>query len=358
MARAHAPVGPPGTPGVDSATRETELGRNGTPGHSRGLGRAVGLHLVTLFLVVTVVFLLPRAMPGDPLLALTDPTNPVYLTDPDVRARVLAYYGLDQPLVVQYGQYLSRVVRGDLGWSIGFNVPTWQLIRQHLPWTLLLAGVALTLSAAVSFLTGIAAAWRRGQKREQLLITGMTALRAIPEYALASALLVVFAVLLPVFPLSGARTPFVEHASLLAAVLDVAHHLALPALALTLALVGNKFLLVRNTTVSVLGEDYMVLARAKGLTERALKYHHAGRNALLPFLTVLGMQVGFAVGGAVFVEAVFTYPGMGTLILRAVATRDYPVLEGTFLVLATAVLAVNLLVEIVYGRLDPRVRAS
>lgn len=327
-------------------------------GRSRGMARVIGLHLITLFLVVTVVFLLPRAMPGDPLLALADPNDPVYLTDPVIRARVLEYYGLDKPLVVQYGAYLGRVVQGDLGWSIGFNVPTWELIRQHLPWTLLLAGVALVASAVLSFVAGIAAAWRRGSKREQALITAMTALRSIPEYALASGLLVVFAVLVPIFPLSGGRTPFAQHASWLAAAWDVVHHLALPALALTLGLIGNKFLIVRNTAVSVLGEDYMVLARAKGLTDHTLKYHHVGRNALLPFLTVVGLQVGFAVGGAVFVESVFTYPGMGTLILRAVATRDYPVIEGIFLVLAATVLAVNLLLEIVYARIDPRVRAQ
>jgi peptide/nickel transport system permease protein len=344
-------AGPQGQLVDDQAT-------GGGGGYARNALRIVGLHLITLFLVVTAVFLLPRAMPGDPLLALTDPSNPVYLTDPEIRARVMAYYGLDRPLVAQYGTYLGRVVRGDLGWSIGFNVPTWELIRQHLPWTLLLAGVALVASALLSFTAGIAAAWRRGSKREKVLITGMTALRAVPEYALASALLILFAVLAPVFPLSGARTPFAQHATWFAGAWDIVRHLALPALALTLGLIGNKFLVMRNTAITVLGEDYMLLARAKGLTDRTLKYHHVGRNALLPFLTVVGLQVGFAVGGAVFVESVFAYPGMGTLILRSVAARDYPVLEGVFLVLAATVLLVNLLLEIVYARLDPRVRAQ
>lgn len=194
-----------------------------------------------------------------------------------------------------------------------------------------------------------------GTRRDWILVVAMMATRAIPEYALAAALLILFAVVLPLFPLYGAQTPFARYGSGLEQAADVAYHLALPVLALTLSLMGTKFLLVRNTTVSVLGQDYMLLARAKGLSRRRLEFHHAGRKALLPFLTVLGIQVGFAVSGAVFVESVFAYPGMGTLILRAVESRDYPVLEGAFLVLAATVLLVNLVLEVVYARLDPRV---
>lgn len=135
-------------------------------------------------------------------------------------------------------------------------------------------------------------------------------------------------------------------------------HLALPALTLTLSLVASNFLLVRNTTVGTLGAEYLMLARAKGVPERQVKYRHAGRNALLPFLTVVGLQVGFAVGGAIFVESVFAYPGMGTLILSAVSARDYPLLDGTFLVLAVVVLASNLVVDLLYRRVDPRTEAA
>ena len=321
----------------------------------RATGRAVVLYAVTLLAVVTVVFAIPRAMPGDPIQAREDPTDALYVSDAGVRAKLLQYYGLDRPLVTQYRQYLSRISRGDLGWSISRNMPVRQLIGQHLPWTLLLMGVGLALSSSISFAAGIGAAWRRGSARDRLLVVAMTGARAIPEYALAAVLLVVFAVLLPVLPLYGAKTPFAVYASPLAKVIDIARHLALPATALTVGLMGNKFLLVRNTTIGVLGEDYMLLARAKGLPDRRLKFHHAGRNALLPFLTVLGIQVGFAVGGSVFVESVYAYPGMGSLILRAVEQRDYPVLEGCFLTLATAVLLVNLVLELVYTRLDPRV---
>jgi peptide/nickel transport system permease protein len=320
--------------------------------------RSVGLYALTMAAVVLVVFALPRAMPGDPLSALDDPDNSVYVTDPVVRDKVRAYYGLDQPLPEQFEHYVGRLARGDFGFSIARKRPVASLLRAHLPWTLLLMGVSIVLASIASFVAGVAATWRRGRIGDRTLMTAMTVAQAVPEYALAAVLLIAFAVVLPPhFPLAGARTPFANHGPI-AGALDVAWHLVLPAGALTLSLLGTKFLLVRNTMMSALGADYMVLARAKGLPDRLLKYRHAGRNALLPFLTVVGIQAGYAVGGAVFVESVFAYPGMGTLILQAVEARDYPVLEATFLVLALVVLAVNLVLELVYARIDPRVGAE
>ena len=314
------------------------------------------LYAITWLAVVTLVFALPRAIPGDPLSVLQDPDNSLYVTDPELRHRLMAYYGLDRPFFEQYIHYLTSLARGNFGWSISRNVPVADLIQQHLPWTLLLTFGALTLSAVVSFMAGIEAAWRRGRRRDQALLVIMTAIRAIPEYAIAAMLLIGFAVLLPIFPLYGARTPFLSGASPLSNIADIICHLILPLTALTFSLMGTKFLMVRNTMISSLGEDYMLLAVAKGLPDRLLKYRHGARNALLPFLTLVGIQAGFAVGGSVFVEAVFAYPGMGSLILKAVEARDYPVLEATFLVLAFVILAINLILDLFYGRLDPRVR--
>ncbi len=334
------------------------LGPRAVPGRRRvGVVRVVVLYAATVLALVSVIFLLPRAMPGDPLSALIDPESGEFFTSPDARARLEAYYGLDRPLVEQYAHYLVNIAHGDLGWSISRNAPVRQLLAAHLPWTLLLMGSALALASLVSFLAGVTSAWRRGRVDDRIVIAALTGLRAIPEYALASGLLIAFAVLIPVFPLAGGRTVFAQHASWLHAIGDVAYHLALPLVALTLSLLGTKFLLVRNTVIGVLGQDYMVLARAKGLPQRLLKYRHAGRNALLPFLTVLGIQAGFAVGGTIFVEAVFAYPGMGTLILQAVEARDYPVLEAVFLTLAAAVLTVNFAIDLVYLRVDPRAKS-
>lgn len=330
----------------------TRQGRRGRPAL-----RIATLYVPTLVIVVALVFALPRAMPGDPLSVFDDPDSSVFISDSESRERLLDYYGLDEPLPEQFAHYVSRAARGDLGWSIARNAPVSELIRQHLPWTLLLMGTSLLLAGLASFLAGVASAWRRGRALDRGLLVSLTALNAVPEYAIAAVLLILFAVVYPVLPLYGAREAFGSETGL-AAVADVARHLVLPAGALTLSLLGTKFLLVRNTVLSALGQDYMLLARAKGLPERMVKYRHAGRNALLPFVTVLGIQAGFAVGGSVFVESVFSYPGMGTLILRAVDARDYPVLEASFLTLALVVLVVNFGLDLLYARLDPRVVAE
>lgn len=317
--------------------------------------RTIGLYAITFWAVITASFLLPRMLPGDPLRQLDDPDSGSFVYDSQARERLAAYYGLDKPLVSQYGSYLSDLRRGELGWSISQNTPVATLMRARLPWTLLLTGSALLLSSAIGFLAGVTAGWNRGRFADRALITGLSASRAIPEYALASALLIMFAVTWPIFPQAGAKRPFATYPSVFDAVGDVAFHLVLPLTALTLGLAANKFLLVRNTVISTLGQDYMVLARAKGLSRRLLKYRHAGRNAVLPFITALGIQAGFAVGGSLFVEQIFNYPGMGTLVERAVVARDYPLLQGCFVLLSVVVLLANLAVELLYNRLDPRV---
>jgi peptide/nickel transport system permease protein len=317
--------------------------------------RAVALYCFTLWAVVTVVFVLPRALPGDPLQALEDPASGTFINDPLARAKVAAYYGLDKPLLHQYWSYLVRLVHGDFGWSISQNEPVNRLIASRLPWTLLLVGSAVALSAAISFIAGIVAAWRRGKALDRTLIVSLSIARSIPEYALAALLLMCFAVFIPLFPQAGARTAFAHYPTVFDSIGDVLRHLALPLTALTLGLAASQFLLVRNTAVSALGEDYMVLARAKGLPTRLLKYRHLGRNALLPFLTAVGPQAAVAVGPALFIEFVFAYPGMASLLSTAADARDYPVLQAGFLVLALFVLTVNLIVDLTYRRLDPRV---
>jgi peptide/nickel transport system permease protein len=317
--------------------------------------RTIGLYAVTLWAAVTLTFLLPRFLPGDPLAQLNDPDSGTFVYDAQERDRVAAYYGLDRSLLSQYGSYLSDLTKGELGWSISQNSPVSTLLRNRLPWTLLLTGSALLVSSAISFLAGLTAAWHRGRFADRTLIATLSVTRAIPEYAMASALLILFAVTYPVFPQAGAHEAFATYSSTWDHVSDILFHLALPLAALTLGLLANKFLIVRNTAIATLGEDYMLLGRAKGLSRRLLKYRHSGRNVLLPFVTALGIQSAFALSGSVFVESVFNYPGMGTLLERALNARDYPLLQGYFVISAVVVLVVNLLTELVYNRLDPRV---
>lgn len=311
---------------------------------------------ITLFALVTLNFLLPRLMPGDPIDSLFAAGSPNYVYDEQARAALAAYYGLDQPLLSQYGAYLGGLLRGDLGYSISNNVPVGTLIAGLLPWTLLLMGTATALSTAVGILAGVHGGWRRGRPADRTMLVVLTFLSNVPVFVLASLALFVFAVKLDWVPLAGAQTPF---ASLdpVASVADVAYHLFGPAVVLAIGLVGYQYLLTRASVVGELGADYLVLGRAKGLTERRLKYRYGARNALLPVVSQAAMQLGMAVTGAVLVERVFAYPGIGNELFSAIASLDYPVLQGCFLVFTVLVLSANLVADLLYRWLDPRTAA-
>lgn len=321
----------------------------------RWLARA-GLYALTLWAVLTLNFLLPRLMPGDPIAALQDPASAAYIADEAARARLAAYYGLDKPLWEQYIRYLGNLATGDLGWSIRLNTPVAELIRTHLPWTLLLMLPSLLLATLITTLAGAHSGWVRGSPVDRALLVGFTALRTLPVFFLGVLALLLFSVRLNWLPLAGATTPFRTWPSVWQQLGDILSHWLLPATLLTLELIGSRYLLMRNSMVTVLGEDYMLVARAKGLSERSLKYRHGLRNAILPFFTGFAAQLGFAVAGALFIETLFAYPGMGRLMFEAVGARDYPVLEGTFLIAALSVLLVNLVTDLAYGWLDPRTK--
>lgn len=323
----------------------------------RHTASVLGAHVIAVLAIVLVGFALPRTMPGDPLAALGGADADLGI-DPQAREEALAFYGLDQPLGTQLVDHLTGLLHGDLGWSLAHGVPVAELLAQHLPWTFGLAGLALLLSSVLALVAGAAAAWWRGRPLDRALVSVLTGLRAIPEYVVASALLIAFAVVVPVLPTAGGQSAFVSHPHLAAALADLARHGALPLAALTVSLLGGSFLVVRGSVARELDSEHLALARAKGLPPRLLAGRHAARGALIPFLAGVGVRASLAVGGAVFVEAVFSYPGMGLLILDAVEARDHPVLEGAFLVLALSVLVVNGVVEIVADRLDPRGEAK
>lgn len=318
--------------------------------------RALFSYLLTLWFIITLNFFLPRLLPGDPLAALLDPASSDYVFDPKMRAALAAYYGLDRPPLEQYGRYLLGLFTGDLGRSIRLNQPVIELIVSHLPWTLLLVGTALLFSSVFALIGGAEAAWRRGSWADRALVGTHILLANVPIYLIGMTLILSFSVRLRWLPMAGGRTPFTHYATAPAAALDIGHHLILPALTLTLAVVGIKFLLVRNTMVTVLGENFILVARAKGLPESRLKWGHALRNALLPFVAHTAAHAGTAVTGAVFIETLFNYPGMGRLIFESVTARDYPVIQGVFLVVSAVVLTANLLADLLNARLDPRIR--
>ncbi|MBI5301739.1 MAG: ABC transporter permease [Chloroflexi bacterium] len=318
----------------------------------------VGLYGLTVWAVLTFNFLLPRALPGDPIAAMQDSSSNFYIADAEARARLAAYYGLDRPLGEQYLGYLAGIATVNLGWSIRLNTPVIELLRLRLPWTLLLTIPTLLIASTITVLAGVHSGWVRGSRTDRALLIAFNLIRTMPVYLLGVFALILFSVNLGWLPLFGATTPFRVWQTPWEQAADILKHWILPASLLIVETLGARFLLMRNSMVAVLGEDYMLVARAKGLPERAIEFRHGLRNAILPFVTAFSAQLGFAVSGAIFIETLFAYPGMGRLMFDAVGARDYPVLEGSFLVVALSVLTMNLLADLMYGWLDPRVREA
>lgn len=320
-------------------------------GRRRRRGRLVS-YLATVFVLLSLNFFLPRAMPGDPVSALIDAGSPNRVQDDRVRAELAKHYGLDRPLLSQYASYLADLPRGDLGLSIRYDMPVSQLLRERLPWTALLIATAMVLAILLGWGGGVHSGWRRGQRVDRGLLGLFMVLKSFPVFFVGSVALLVFSVKLGWFPLAGTSTAFSR-----GGLLDVLHHLALPAVVLALEFAASQYLVVRAGMVSELGADYLMMGRAKGLRDRRLKYAHAARNALLPAVTITALHASFAVTQSILVETVFAYQGIGRLVFEAISFRDYPTLQGCFLVLTLAVVTVNFAADAVYGRLDPRTTA-
>lgn len=322
----------------------------------RRRGGSLTWYLVLAFALITLNFLLPRAMPGDPIDALLGQGAAGFSLGEGSRAALEEYYGLDGTLVSQYGNYLSRLVRLDLGRSIVTNQPVAEDVASRLPWTLLLVGSSMLLSTTIGLVAGVQAGWRRDKPMDRTLMTTLLAIREFPPVLLGSLLLLVFSVKLGWLPLYGERTRFSGYGPV-ENVIDIGRHLVLPTLVLTVGLTAGHYLVMRAGMVNELGSDYLMLGRAKGLRQRRLKYRYAGRNALLPVVSLTGVEVGFALAANVLVERIFAYPGIGGLLVESIGVRDYPTIQGAFLVVSLFIVTVNALADALYRHLDPRVTA-
>jgi len=303
---------------------------------TRYIGKRLLLSLPALWLILTMVFLLAHIVPGDPVQQMLGEGA----TASDL-SQLRHALGLDLPMPVQYGKYLAGVVRGNLGESFRFQQPVTRIVLEHYPATLELALAALIVCCGIGIPAGIVAAQKRARPADHAIGVVTLLGLSVPNFALGPLLILIFSVGIGWLPVSG-RGGF--------------SHLILPAITLGAALAAILTRMVRTSVLEQLGSDYIRTARAKGLTERAVLLRHAFRNALIPILTILGLQFGTLLAGTIVTETIFSWPGIGRLAVQAIEARDYPLLQGCILLIAVSYVLVNLLTDLVYAFADPRVR--
>ncbi|ARS66816.1 ABC transporter permease [Sinorhizobium meliloti] len=329
----------------------------GVRGHSgHHIGQVVFRAVITLLMVAILNFLLFRVIPGDPAAMLLAGARSSVTTEQMQAQR--HRWGLDKPLIPdQLVSYLSTTLQGDFGYSFKFRGKrVGELIMERLPATLALAGLAQIIAIIVGVFLGIYAGWRRGGVIDNLTTGTSLALYSTPPFWLGMLLVVGFSTMLGWLPGYGSYSPGAGDVGFLTGLIDRLRHLTLPVLAVALGLIGQYVVVARAAMSDVVTEDYMVTARAKGLTNGEMLMRHAFRNALLPVVTLITLNLGYVVAGAITVEAVFAWPGVGSLTVEALNARDYPVLQGIFLLLGASIVFANLIADLIYGLLDPRVR--
>ncbi len=321
--------------------------------------RRAGFFVLTLWACVTLNFLLPRLMPGNPAIALMAKfhgrLNPVALKAIEVAFGV----NTNENLAAQYVSYLHDLVTGNLGISLTFfPTPVSVVIRGAILYTLGLVGVTTILAFIIGTLIGIVGAWRRGGWLDSILPPVFVITSAIPYFWVGMLLILVFGIKLNWFPYDFAYDPSLSPSLTLPFIGNVIVHSILPAIAILITSIGGWILTMRNTMITTLAEDYVKMARAKGLSSRRIMFDYAARNAILPNLSGFAMSVGFIVSGAVLVEYVFNYNGLGYLLVQALDSEDYPLMQALFLLITIAVLIAILLADIVTAILDPRTRSA
>lgn len=318
---------------------------------ARWLARKLAMAALTLVGVLVFNFFLFRIM-GDPLTQLARLPH----ATPDEIERLRASYGLDQPLLGQFADYAKDMLTLDMGVSQVTREPVWSEIATALPWTLLLVGTGTLIATLLGSWLGVIAATRRGRRADDGLLSFSLFTYAAPEYWIGILLILLFAIALPILPAGQQMTPGVTFGSPLAQAADVAEHLILPATTMTLMMLGQYFLIMRSSMVDVLTEEFVTVKRATGLPWPRVVRRHAVPNALLPLVTLSAISFGAVLGGAVTIETIFSWPGLGDLSYEAVQSKDFPVLQGTFFVFSVGVVLANLLADALYFVLDPRVQ--
>jgi peptide/nickel transport system permease protein len=310
--------------------------------------------LITLFIITTLIFILFRLMPADPAAMVVSPRM-----TPELKEVLRARFGLDKPLYVQYVTYITNILHGDFGTSFYWEGDVFDILKARFVPTVLLFTLGYMMAYALGINMGRIIAWKRGGRLEY----GSTVLGlffyTMPIFWLGLLAIWIFSYRLDIFPVGGMKSPEVWSAAqdvgLIRKILDVAYHLCLPLSVFTVWIFTGSMLLMKNSMLETLREDYIVTARAKGLPENKIRDHHAARNAMLPVVTALALSMAFSFNGGVLTETTFSWPGLGSALVEASLNYDYPLAQGAFIMLAGVVLLAVLVADILYAYLDPRI---
>ena len=320
------------------------------------IAKRVVLFLLQAFIAITVNFFIPRLMPGNVFDVMAEELGRI---SPEVVETWKANLGLDKDVFTQYVLYLKGLLRGDLGPSmLYYPTPVLEIIYKRLVWTIGLLSVATIIAWVLGNLLGAMVGIRGNTKLNLGLVACSMCLDQIPYFILGIILVFTFSYTIHIFPSSGGYSMFAVEGFNLSFISDVIWHATLPALSIIIESVGGWVISMRSMIVSILGSDYLAFAEAKGLRKNRILMRYAFRNAMLPQVTGLGMRLGFIVSGAMILETIFAYPGIGTTFIDAMRSRDYNLMQGIFLFITLSVLAANLLIDIIYPLIDPRIRAT
>jgi peptide/nickel transport system permease protein len=320
----------------------------------RYLGKKLIYLVVTVLAVLATNFVIFHLMPGDPVTHIARGQH----LDAAAIARLRAYYGLDQPLTSQFADYVGHLMHGELGYSYTYQSAVGPIVLKALGNTLILVTVSTLLVIGLGVIIGVFAASRRGTRTDGSVVIGSLMFWSLPTFWVGMLLIFTFAVTLGWLPIAGMYTADAVYPTVFTQIADLARHLVLPTVAMVLVDIAQFVLITRSSLLATLSEDYMTTAKAKGLHPRRVLWRHGVRNALLPVVTATTLYSSAVVGGTIQVETVFSWPGMGQLIYLSVVRRDYPVMEACFLVFAVVVVLANFASDLIYRRLDPRVRLT
>ncbi|EMY6776399.1 TPA: ABC transporter permease [Vibrio alginolyticus] len=321
--------------------------------------RRLSFYLVALLVAATLNFIIPRAMPGDPVTMMF--ANASVQVTPERIAAMKELLGfVDGPIYIQYFSYIKNILSWELGTSIQFYpLSVNSLLGSAFGWSLFLAGTAVVLSFSTASVLGIFAAWKRGSKYDAFVTPGTLIIQAIPQMVIAMLALFTFAIGLKWFPSGYAYTPgTIPDWTSWEFIKNVGYHAVLPLFCATIVQIGGFLVNMRNNMINLLAEDYITMAKGKGLSENRVVFNYAARNALLPSVTALSMSLGMAIGGQLIIEMIFNYPGLGTVLLNAIHARDYQVLQGQLIIMTMFMLCFNLMADMLYMILDPRLRTG